>query len=122
MQVLLFADDTVLVTETETDNIKALQEAVREHRLAVNWGAVLKLQKPFAHTNKPLEATKAQPNLLTMPILSLHMPQLQGRRGFSGQAVLTMKVFAVLQGLLTATLLSGKSGIREEGRESWDKE
>ena len=37
---LLFADDTVLVTETEEDlehNISALQTAVKEHRLAVNW-------------------------------------------------------------------------------------
>ena len=34
VQVLLFADDTVLVADTEEDlkhNIAALQEAVREH-------------------------------------------------------------------------------------------
>ena len=40
VQVLLFADDTVLVTETEEDlehNIRALQTAVKKHKLAVNW-------------------------------------------------------------------------------------
>ena len=40
IQVLLFADDTVLVTETEKDlehNINAMQAAVKEHKLAVNW-------------------------------------------------------------------------------------
>ena len=40
VQVLLFADDTVLVTEREEDlqhNIRALQTAVKEHKLAVNW-------------------------------------------------------------------------------------
>ena len=40
VQVLLFADDTVLVTETKEDlehNIRALQTAVKEHKLAVNW-------------------------------------------------------------------------------------
>ena len=40
VQVLLFADDTVLVTETEEDlehNICALRTAVKAHRLAVNW-------------------------------------------------------------------------------------
>ena len=34
MQVLLFADDTVLVTAAQ---IRALQTAVKEHKLAVNW-------------------------------------------------------------------------------------
>ena len=41
VQVLLFADDTVLVADTEEDlkhNIAALQEAVREHKLGINWG------------------------------------------------------------------------------------
>ena len=40
VQVLLFADDTVLITEREEDlqdNIRALQTAVKEHKLAVNW-------------------------------------------------------------------------------------
>ena len=40
-QVLLFADDTVLVADNEEDlknNITALQEAVREHKLQINWG------------------------------------------------------------------------------------
>ena len=40
LQVLLFADDTVLITEREEDlqhNIRALQTAVKEHKLAVNW-------------------------------------------------------------------------------------
>ena len=50
------------------------------------------------------------------------MLKLQGRRGFGGQSVLTMKVFVVLQGLITATLLLGKSGVSEEGRDSWNKE
>ena len=54
-----------------------------------------------------------------MPFLPLYRAQLQDMRGFSGQDVLTMKVLAVLQGLITATLLSGKSGAREEGKESW---
>ena len=41
VQVLLLADATVLVTENEEDlkhNIKALQEAIRMHKLAINWG------------------------------------------------------------------------------------
>ena len=41
VQILLFADDTVLVTQDEGDikhNIKALHEAVKEHKLVVNWG------------------------------------------------------------------------------------
>ena len=75
----------------------------------------MKLQKPFAHTNKLSEAPpKAEPNLLTMPFLPLLRSQLQDRRGLSGQEVLTMKALAVLPGLITATLVSGKSG---EGRE-----
>ena len=40
VQILLFADDTILVTETEKDlehNINAMQAAVKEHKLAVNW-------------------------------------------------------------------------------------
>ena len=40
VQVLLFADDTVLITEREEDlqhNNRALQTAVKEHKLAVNW-------------------------------------------------------------------------------------
>ena len=40
VRVLLFGDDTVLVTEREEDlqhNIRALQAAVKEHRLVVNW-------------------------------------------------------------------------------------
>ena len=40
VQVLLFADDTILVTETKKDlehNINAMQAAVKEHKLAVNW-------------------------------------------------------------------------------------
>ncbi len=39
IQVLLFADDTVLVTEMEKDlyhNINAMQASVKEHKLAVN--------------------------------------------------------------------------------------
>ena len=38
VQVLLFADDTVLVTESEEDlqhNIRALQTAVKQHKLVV---------------------------------------------------------------------------------------
>ena len=41
VQVLLFADDTVLVTNNEEaiqHNIKALQKAISGHKLAVNWG------------------------------------------------------------------------------------
>ena len=77
----------------------------------------MKLVKPFAHTNKSSETPpKAEPNQLTMPFLPLHRSQLQDRRGFSGQDVLTMKALAVLLGLITATLLSGESGAREEGR------
>ena len=37
----MLADGTVLVADTEEDlkhNIAALQEAVREHKLAINWG------------------------------------------------------------------------------------
>ena len=40
VQVLLFADDTVLVTESEEDlkhNIGALQAAVKQHKLVVKW-------------------------------------------------------------------------------------
>ena len=40
VQVLLFADDTVLVTESEEDlkhNIRALQKAVKPHKLVVKW-------------------------------------------------------------------------------------
>ena len=40
VQVLLFADDTDLITEREEDlqhNIKALQTAVKEHKLGVIW-------------------------------------------------------------------------------------
>ena len=93
------------------------------HSCVLSAEVVLKLVKPFAHTNKSSEAPpKTEPNLLTMPFLPLHRSQLQDRRGFSGQDVLTMKVLVVLLGLITATLPSGKSGAREEGRESWDKE
>ena len=41
MQVLLFADDTVLVMNNEEDiqhNSEALQKAISGHKLAVNWG------------------------------------------------------------------------------------
>ena len=41
VQILLFANGTVLVADTEEDlkhNIAALQEAVRAHKLAINWG------------------------------------------------------------------------------------
>ena len=41
VQILSFADDTVLVAENEEDlkhNIKALQKALRMHKLASNWG------------------------------------------------------------------------------------
>ena len=90
------------------------------HSCVLSAEVVLKLVKPFAHTNKPSEAPpKAEPNLFNMPFLPLHRAQLQDMRSFSGQDVLTMKVLAVLQGLITATLVSGKSGAREEGRESW---
>ena len=37
----MLADGTVLVADTEEDlkhNIAALQEAVREHKLGINWG------------------------------------------------------------------------------------
>ena len=40
VQVLLFTDDTVLVADNKGDlkhNIAALQEAVREHKLGINW-------------------------------------------------------------------------------------
>ena len=40
VRVLLFADDTVLVTEREEDlkhNIRALQRAVKQHNLVVKW-------------------------------------------------------------------------------------
>ena len=93
------------------------------HSCVLSAEVVLKLVKPFVHTNKPPEAPpKAEPNLLTMLFLSLHRSQQQDRRGFSGQEGLTMKIFVVVLGLITATLVSSKSGAREEGRESWDKE
>ena len=40
MQVLLFADDTVLVADNEDfkHNITVFQEAVKEHKLQINWG------------------------------------------------------------------------------------
>lgn len=41
VQVLLFADDTVIVAEAEEHldyNTNALQEAVKEHTLAEDWG------------------------------------------------------------------------------------
>ena len=41
VQVLLFADSTVLVADNEEDlkhNITLLQEAAREHKLQINWG------------------------------------------------------------------------------------
>ena len=41
VQGLMFADDTVLVADNVEDlkhNIAALQEAVRKHKLGVNWG------------------------------------------------------------------------------------
>ena len=87
----------------------------RSHLLTQTIGSI------YAQTN-PLKPQKHNPSYLLCQFLLLYMPQLQGRRGFSGQVVLTMKVFVVLQGLITVTLLSGKSGVRKEGRESWDKE
>ena len=93
------------------------------HSCVLSAEVVLKLVKPFAHTNKPPEAPLRQcPIYLLWQFLPLHRVQLQDRRGLSGQDVLTMKVLVVLLGLITATLLSGKSGAREEGRESWNKE
>ena len=41
VQVLLFADSTVLIADNEEDlkhNITVLHEAVREHKLQINWG------------------------------------------------------------------------------------
>ena len=40
IQILLFADDTVVVAQTEEDmsaNIKALHEAIKRHGLIINW-------------------------------------------------------------------------------------
>ena len=90
------------------------------HSCVLSAAAVLKLVKPF---NLLIQINSVKPpkgsNLLHP---TLHKAQLQDISGFSQeQDVLTMKVLAVLLGLMTATLLSGKSGAREEGRESWDK-
>ena len=152
VQALLFVDDTFLVMKTEEDckhNMKSTTMTTTTtekmtvkmtvysmHQKSLPAAAalihscvlsaaevVLKLVKPLAHTNKPPEAPpKAEPNLLTMLFLSLHRSQLKDRRGFSGQEGPTMKIFVVVLGLITATLVSSKSGAREEGRESWDKE
>ena len=38
---MLFADDTVLVADNKEDfkhNITVFQEAVKEHKLQINWG------------------------------------------------------------------------------------
>ena len=40
IQILLFADDTVVVAQTEGDlsaNIKGLHEAIKRHGLTINW-------------------------------------------------------------------------------------
>ena len=95
------------------------------HSCVLSAGVVLKLVKPFAHTNKHPEAPlKADPNLITALIST--SPQFTCHSYRTGEAsvevVLTMKVLVVLLGLITATFLSGKGADREEGRESWDKD
>ena len=40
VQILLFADDTIVVAQTEGDlsaNIKGLHEAIKRHGLTINW-------------------------------------------------------------------------------------
>ena len=89
------------------------------HSCVLSAEVVLKLVKPFAHTNKPPESSKAERNLITalistFPLITCH----SCRTGeASVEAALTMKVLVVLLGLITATFLSGKGADREEGRE-----
>ena len=84
----------------------------------------MKLQKPFAHTNKHPEATKADPNPITALISTTSQITCHScRTGVAlVEVVLTMKMLVVLLGLITAMFLSGKGADREEGRESWDKD
>ena len=94
------------------------------HSCVLSAEVVLKLVKPFAHTNKPSEATKAERNLITTLIST--SPQITCHNCRTGDAtvevVLTMKVFVVLLGLITATFLSGKGAEGGRERESWDKD
>ena len=66
---------------------------------------VLKLVKPFAHTNKPLKLPKGRAKSKTAVIPTF--PRITCHSWRTGEAtvevVLTMKVFAVLLGLITAT-------------------
>ena len=112
VQVLLSAHATQI--NNNDDDKDGDTSAALIHSCVLSAEIVLKLVKPFAHTNKPPEAPQRRCLIyLLCQFLSLHRVQLQDMRGFREQAVLTMKVFVVLQGLITATLLSGKSG---EGR------
>ena len=116
---MLFVNDTVLVTEAEDDlkhNIPRSSETAHISSQLGNCRSHL-----LAQTNT-LKPQRHNTIYLLCQFLPLHRAQLQDRRGFGGHLVLTMKVLVVLHGLITATLLSGKSGAREEGRESWDKE
>ena len=52
----MFANDTVLVANTEEDlkhNIAALQEAVKEHKLGINW----RKTNTMVVSRKPMECT-----------------------------------------------------------------
>ena len=86
VQVLLFADDTVLVAENEDfkHNIKALQEAIRMHKLAINWGKrnIMVISKKPTECNIEIEKHTVSINQLINQLNKRSIPHVGGCPGY----------------------------------------